>query len=132
MKKTFSKQWKSSTQPRKQRKYRLNSPLHIKQTFMHAHLSKELHHKYGPRAIPLKTGDKVRVMRGSFAKKEGKVERVHLKRGQVYVTGMERLKKDGSKLLVAFHPSQLLITEAVLDANRKKKFEKKVQPITKK
>ncbi len=132
MKKTFSVQWKSSTQPRKQRKYRLNSPLHIKQTFMHAHLSKELHHKYGPRAIPLKTGDKVRVMRGSFAKKEGKVERVHLKRERVYVTGMERLKKDGSKLLVAFHPSQLLITEAVMDANRKKKFEKKVLPITKK
>ena len=46
MKKKFSESWKSSKQVRKQRKYRYNAPLHIKQKFVNVHLAKELRKKY--------------------------------------------------------------------------------------
>ncbi len=122
--KTFSVGWKRSTQPRKQRKYNYQAPLHLKQKMMHAHLSKELRAKYGTRNTQLKTGDKVKVMRGQFAKKEGKVEKIFLKRGEVYITGIEIIKKDGSKTLIALKASQLLITELSLsDKLRKEKME---------
>ena len=42
MKKIFSKHWKSSKQPRKQRKYRAKAPLHIKRKLLNVNLSKEL------------------------------------------------------------------------------------------
>lgn len=124
--------WKKSLQPRKQRKYRYQAPLHIKQKFMHVHLSPELRKKYAFRQIQLKTGDKVKVLRGDFKKREGKVETIHLKREQVFIIGLERIKKDGTKLLVAFHPSNLMILELNLDdKKRKQKLESKTSAIKK-
>lgn len=121
-KKTFSKSWKSSAQPRRQRKYRYNAPLHIKQKFMHVHLSPELRKKHHLRNIQVRKGDKVKVMRGGFKGKEGKVDRINLKREQVFVVGMERIKKDGTKFLVPLTPSNLLILEMSIDKNRKQKL----------
>ena len=46
MKNKWYKNWKSSKQPRKQRKYRRNAPLHIRNKMMRAPLSKELRDKY--------------------------------------------------------------------------------------
>ena len=42
MKSVFSKTWVRSKQPRKQRKYVANAPLHIKGKMVRAHLSKDL------------------------------------------------------------------------------------------
>ena len=115
-----------SIQPRRQRKYRYNAPLHHKQKFMHVHLSPDLRKKYSFRNIQLKKGDKIKILRGQFKKKEGKVERINLKQERVFITGMERIKKEGSKLLVSFHPSNLMITELNLDdKKRKTKLESK-------
>lgn len=126
---TFTPSWKRSIQPRKQRLYRYNAPLHIKQKFMHVHLSPELRKKYSTRNTQLKKGDKVKVMRGQLRKKEGKVERINLKREHVFITGIEKIKKEGTKLLVAFQPSNLMITELNLeDKKRKQKLEAKVKP----
>ncbi len=136
MTKKFAATWKKSTQPRKQRKYRRNAPLHIKQKFMHTHLSPELRKKYLTRNIQLKTGDKVKVLRGLFRKREGKVERIDLKKECIFITGIERIKKEGTKLLVPFHPSNLMITELNLDdKKRKQKLESKIKqekPVEKK
>ena len=119
VKQSFSKTWKRSTQTRKQRKYRYNAPLHVKQKMAHVHLSKELREKHGFRNAQVKKGDKVKILRGKFSKKEGKVERVDLKDGKVYVTGMEMIKKDGTKVLASFDPSNLMIT--TLDTSGKKR-----------
>jgi len=125
--KKLSPSWKKSTQPRKQRKYRYLAPLHLKQKFMHVHLSPELRKKYAFRNFQLKNRDKVKVLKGQFRKKEGKVERINLKREQVFITGIDRTKKEGTKLLVPFHPSNLLITELDLDdKKRKQKIESKL------
>ena len=124
--KNFSGSWKSSKTPRKQRKYRLNAPIHIKQKFVHAHLSKDLRKKYGKRDIGLRKGDKVKIMRGQFKKHEGKIEMIDLKKTRVFVSGVEITKKDGSKKLLALNPSNIMITELNLDDKfRQKALERK-------
>ncbi len=113
--------WKRSTQVRKQRKYIYRAPLHLKQKLMHSHLAKELREKYqGVRRIQLRKNDKVKVARGEFRGKEGKVERIALKSSRVYITGMDRIKADGSKVQVPFHPSNLVIVELDLSDKRRK------------
>ena len=122
----FSKAWKSSKKPRKQRKYRLNAPLHIKQKFVHAHSSKDLFKKHGKRSIILRKGDKVKIMCGKFKKHEGKVEKVDLKKTRIFVSGVELTKKDGTKKLLALHPSNLMIIELNFDDKlRQKAFGRK-------
>ena len=110
VKSKFSSAWKNSTQIRKQRKYRFNAPLHVLQKFVHVHLAPSLREKYGKRQIQIKKGDKVQVMRGTHKKKEGAVERVDLKQTKIYVTGVDVAKKDGSTVLVALNPTNVMIT----------------------
>ncbi len=119
VKTSYSTSWKSSTQPRKQRKYNYNAPLHVKQKMMSVHLSPSLKKKYSLRNLQVKKGDKVSVLRGNFKKKEGTVERVNLKQGKVFISGIEIIKKDNSKQLLPFTPSNLMIT--VLDTKDKKR-----------
>ncbi|SRR3989344_7219860 len=124
----FSTAWKSSTQPRKQRKYRYNAPLHLKQKSLRVHLSPELRKKYGFRNVLVHKGDKVKVMSGQFAKREGKVNRVWLKRERVYVDGVELIKKEGSKVPLALAPAKLMILELELgDKIRREKLERKIK-----
>ena len=128
MKKKFSTKWKSSKQVRKQRKYRHNAPLHVKQKFVHVHLSKDLKKKYGKRRLGLKKGDKVKIVRGQFRKHIGSVERIDLKKTGVYVSGIEVTKKDGSKTTYPIDPSNLVLTELSLDDKvRQKILERKVK-----
>ena len=126
MKTKWSKDWNSSIRPGKQRKYRYNAPLHIKQTFLHVHLSPELRKKYSIRNIGVRKGDTVSIVRGQHRKKKGKVQRVHLRRQKVFMEGLEQTRKDGAKSFIAFEPSNLMITELDLgDKKRKTKLEKK-------
>jgi len=113
--KTFSKAWISSKKPNKQRKYRFNAPLHIRGSFLNAHLSKELRSKYNIRAVRVRTGDKVRIMRGQFKKQEGKIEEVDMKKLKVYIAKIEHVKRDGTKARYPIEPSNLLIVELNTD-----------------
>lgn len=119
MKTDFSKSWNSSKQPRKQRKYIAKAPLHIKSKFLHAHLSKELREKYKKRSLRVITGDKVKIMRGQFKGKDGKVEKVDLKKSKVFVTKIGREKIDGSKTMYPLTASNLLIIELKLDDKKR-------------
>ncbi len=126
MKTKFSSSWKRSIQPRKQRKYRYNAPLHIKQKFVASHLSKELRKKYNKRNINLRKGDSIKVMRGQFKNKTGKVDEVDLKKTRIYVSSIEITKKDGTKTRYPIHPSNLMVTELYLeDRMRQKVLERK-------
>lgn len=122
----WSIKWKASKKPRKQRLYRLNAPLHIKHKFLAAHLSKELRKKYGKRSIPLRKGDKIKVINGQFKKHVGKVTKVNLKKSKVHVEGADLIKKSGGKAPYPIHASNLEILELNLDdKERKKIFERK-------
>ena len=126
MKNKFSKTWKKSKQPRKQRKYRYNAPLNIKNKFLGCHLSKELREKYKKRNMTIRKGDSVKVLRGQFKGKTGKIDRVDIKKSKVYITGIDITKKDGTKALYPIHPSNLIINELNLeDKKRTKTLERK-------
>ncbi len=122
MKKEFSTAWKASSQPRKQRKYRAKAPLHLRKKFVSAALSKDLKKKEQTRNIPVKKNDKVKIMRGKFKGKTGKVLEVDLKYSRIVVEGIQVTKQDGSKANVKMQPSNLQITEM---AERKPKAAKK-------
>jgi len=126
MKKKYSKKWVGSIQPRKQRKYRANAPLHIKHKLMSVHLNDLLRRKYKKRNFPIRKGDSIKIMRGEFKSKTGKIENIDLKKLRVSITGINRTKKDGSKVGVYFNPSNLQIQELNLDdKNRIKAIERK-------
>ena len=125
MKKKFSTKWKASKQPRKQRKYLAKAPLHLKKKFVSVSLSKELKEKYKRRNFPVRKGDIVKVFRGKFKKKQGKVLEVKLKTSKISVEGLQIKKQDGSKANVKMQPSNLQIIELNLeDKKRIKKLER--------
>ena len=111
MKKEFGKNWKSSKQPRKQRKYLANAPLHIRKKFISANLSKDLRKNHKKRSIPLRKGDVVKIMRGKFKGKQGKITEISLKNLKIIVDGIQTKKQDGSKVNVKLQPSNLQIIE---------------------
>ena len=124
MKSSFATTWKSSVQPRKQRKYLYNAPAHIKSKFLGARLSKELQEKYSTRTMRVRTGDKVKVVRGTYKGKEGKVESVDVVKTRIFITKIDQPKPDGTKRLLPIHPSNVIITELDLsDKKRKAKLE---------
>lgn len=93
---------------------------------MHTHLSKELRKKYSKRAIRLRTGDIVKVLRGQFRGKTGKVERLNLKKSKAYVENIQQIRKDGTKSFYPINPSNLMITSLdLVDKKRKNKLEGK-------
>ena len=113
--KFWSKHWKSSKKPRKQRKYVYHAPLHVRHKFLSSHLSKELREKYKKRSFSVRKGDEVQVMKGKFKKKTGKISRVDTKKIKVYIDGMTRKKVDGTEIQVPIHPSNLKIINLNLE-----------------
>ena len=123
MKNKFSTHWKASKQPRKQRKYLANAPLHIKRKLLSTNLSKELRKKYKKRNVPLVKGDTVKIMRGKFKQKTGKIIEVNTSTSKVKIEGIMVKKQDGSKANIKMHPSNLQIIE--LNLNDKKRMKTK-------
>ena len=128
MKKLFSKHWKSSKQPRKQRKYIAKAPLHIKKKQLSANLSKELRKKHDRRNIELKKGDRVKIMKGKYKGKTGKINEVKIKRLKVYIEGIQIKKLDGSKVNLPIKASNLQIIE--LNIEDKKRFKKRQEKVS--
>ena len=100
-----------SIKPKKQRKLAKAAPLHIRQSFMRCNLSKELRAKIKKRTAQLRTGDEVKIMRGTFKGRTGVVNKIVLLKTKAYVEGAENIKKDGSKAPYPIHPSNLMITK---------------------
>ena len=127
MKKEFSKHWKTSKQPRKQRKYLAKAPLHIKRKFLSVNLSKELRKKYEKRNIVLRKEDKVKILRGKHKGKTGKINKIKIKLLKVYIDGIQTKKLDGSKVNIPIRASNLQIIE--LNTEDKKRFKQKKELI---
>ncbi|WP_297477435.1 50S ribosomal protein L24 [Thermococcus sp.] len=112
-------------QPRKQRRFLHNAPLHLRGKMMAAPLSENLREKYGVRNLPIREGDKVRVMRGDFKGKEGKVAEIDLKRYRIHVEGVTQKKTDGTEVYYPVHPSNVMIVELNLDDEKREKIIKR-------
>ena len=129
MKKEFSKNWESSKQPRKQRKYLANAPLHIRKKFISVNLSKDLRKTHKKRNISLRKDDVVKIMRGKFKGKQGKVTEVNLKTSKVMIDGIQVKKQDGSKVNVKLQPSNLKIIELNTTDKKRLKETTKSKPV---
>ena len=122
MKQEWSGKWVSSRQPRKQRKYVYNAPLHVKRRLLSARLSKDLTARFKKRSVAVRTGDMVMIMRGEHKGHKGKVEEVNVRETKVYVEGLNVKKVDGSNVLRPIHPSNLRIIELKLEDKMRAKM----------
>jgi large subunit ribosomal protein L24 len=76
-----------------------------------AHLADDLKTRFSTRAIPIRKGDSVRVLRGEFAGLEGKVDTIDRPRSRVFVEGMTREKTAGGKSSrLSVHASKVILT----------------------
>ncbi len=118
--------------PRKQRRMLFNAPAHVRHKLMAAPLSPELLAQRGIKALPVRKGDTVRVMRGDHKGFEGKVSRVDLKHYRVTLEGLTREKVDGTTVFVALHPSKIMIRTLNLDDKVRKSVLDRKKPVIKK
>jgi len=109
-----------SSKPSKQRKYLYQAPLHRRAKIMSATLSPELRAKYGRRSFPIRTGDKVRIMRGDYTGREGKVIGIDREKYRIHIEGVTRKKADGTEVPIPIHPSKVMIIELDLSDKRRK------------
>lgn len=111
-----------SAQPRKQRKFRYNAPMHVRQKFVHAHVSKELAGKLGikRRSLAVREGDTVKIMAGSYRSKSGKVSGVNLKNGKILIEGVARKTAKGKEVLLSISASSVYLTELDLNDQKRK------------
>ena len=108
-----------SKQPRKQRKALYNAPAHARGKHLSASLSKDLREKVGTRTLPLRSGDKVRVLRGDFKGHEGEVLTVDYTSYKVTVEDVTLAKPDGTTTFLPVDPSNLVIIDADLKDDRR-------------
>jgi large subunit ribosomal protein L24 len=109
-----------SKKPSKQRKALHQAPLHKRQKLIAAHLSKPLIKQWGTRSLGVRKGDEVKIIRGDFKGKTGKIIRVDLKKLKVYIDGVKKKKVSGEEYQVPFHPSNLIIINPLVDDTRRK------------
>ena len=93
---------------------------------MAAPLSKELREKHGGiRAVPIRKDDEVKVVRGSFKGRDGKVTTVYRRKWVIHVERVTRDKANGSTVNVGLDPSKVVLTKLKLDKDRKALLERK-------
>lgn len=114
-------------QPRKQRARTMyTTDLHILKRNVHAHLSKSLIEKYKIRTFGVKVGDSIKIVRGTYFGKTGKVERINTRIPALFIEGIDTKKADGTKTKVSIHPSNVILTDIdVSDKMRKMILERK-------
>ncbi len=112
----------SSSKPRKQRKFRKNAPMHLRQNFVNAHISKDLAKTLGikRRSIEVRRGDTAKVMTGDNRGKSGKVSSVSLGTGKILIEGVSKKDSKNKDILVGIPACNVYLMELDLtDKNRK-------------
>ena len=101
-----------SSKPRKQRYFRFNAAMHLRQHFVHAHVDKELRARLGlkPRAVQISRGDTVKIMSGSKKGTSGKVVQVNLKTGRIYLDSLLKKNAKGKEFSVGISANNVYIT----------------------
>eukprot|EP00932_Pfiesteria_piscicida_P011499 SRR837773.22674.p2 GENE.SRR837773.22674~~SRR837773.22674.p2 ORF type:complete len:136 (-),score=55.75 SRR837773.22674:21-428(-) len=110
---------------RKSRKAYFTAPSHIRRKLMSAPLSKELREKYNVRSLPIRRDDEVRIARGHFRDRDGKVTTVYRKKWRIHIERVTRDKANGQTVPIGIHPSKVVITKIKLDKDRKSLLERK-------
>ena len=99
---------------------------------MSSHLSKDLRTKHSVRAMPIRKGDEVTIVRGGSKTQAGKVITVYRRRFSVHIERVVRQKPNGQTVPIPVHPSNLIITKLKMDRDRKNLLERKARTILEK
>jgi large subunit ribosomal protein L26e len=121
------------------RRAHFQAPSHVRRILMSAPLSKELRNKHNVRAMPVRKDDEVKVKRGMYKGREGKVTACYRLKWVIHIDKVNREKANGATVSVGIHPSNVEITkmkltklrQAILDRkNRSSKSDKGKGKIT--
>jgi large subunit ribosomal protein L24 len=118
--------------PRKQRKLLYNAPAHLRHKLMAAPLAPQLTASKNVKALPVRKGDTVRIMRGDNKGFEGKISRVDLKNYRIYIEGLTREKVDGTAIFLPVHPSKVMIKNLNLSDKWRKAIVERKEELPKK
>ena len=115
----------TSKQPRKQRKSLYDIEKHKRKQIMRARLSKELTKEHKKRNVTIVKGDTVKVVRGKFSGKTGKVTGVFLSGAKIGIEGITKKKPNGKEKPIPIQPSNVIITNLNLsDIKRKETIQR--------
>ncbi|GAA5967942.1 hypothetical protein JCM11641_005814, partial [Rhodosporidiobolus odoratus] len=109
----------ASISRRKAHKAHFGAPSSERRKIMSAPLSKELREKHNARSIPIRKDDEVKIVRGTYKGREGKVTQVSRKAWSIQVDRVEREKGSGAAVPIKIHPSKVQIIALKLDGDRK-------------
>jgi large subunit ribosomal protein L24 len=99
-----------STQPRKQRKVSFNASPFDRHRQMSVALSRDLRGRYKRRALPLRKGDTVRIISGSFKGREERVSKVDMRSLRVTLDNVTIKKVDQKLKPLPIRVSHLILT----------------------
>ena len=120
-----------SSKPRKQRRFRFKAPLHELQHFSHSHVDKSLAKKLGitKRAVQVSKGDTIKIMSGKNRGKTGKVLRVDMRKGFLFIDSMKKKNSRGKEFDIPIRINNVYITDLNLsDKVRAGKLKLKAVP----
>ena len=123
----------ASSKPRKQRFFRFNAPMHVRQHFLHSHLDKSLRSKLNikRKSVQISKGDTVKVMSGSKKGTTGKVTKVSLRTGRVFIDTLVKKSSRGKEFNIGINASNVYITDLNLsDKLRAAKLKVAQQKVT--
>ncbi|KAK4054404.1 60S ribosomal protein L26A [Microbotryomycetes sp. JL201] len=108
-----------SRSARKAHKAHFDAPSSVRRKIMSSSLDKALREEYNTRSIPIRKDDEVKIVRGSYKGREGKVVQVYRKKWVIHVERVAREKGNGATVPIGVSPSNVVITKLKLDKDRK-------------
>ena len=110
----------------------MTAPSGLRRKILSSHLSQDLKKKYEVRSIPVRKGDTVKIVRGTFKGREGKVQSVYRRRWCVYIEKIVKEKTNGQQAQIPIHPSNCVVSSLKLDKDRKALLERKKRSLASK
>jgi large subunit ribosomal protein L26e len=107
-----------SSSRRKSRKAYFTSDSETRHRLLSAHLDKDLRTKYGVRAVPIRKDDEVKIVRGDYKGREGKVLSVYRRKFVIHVDRVTQDTAKGGPAKVGINPSNVVITKLKVDKDR--------------
>lgn len=103
------------TKPGKSRKMRFNAPHHVRRRYVAAPLSPSLRAEHGVRSMPVRRDDTVVITKGDRKMTEGRVTRVDVANGRLFLEGVTRQRLDGTTVQIPVRPENVMIMRLHLD-----------------
>ena len=109
----------SSKKPSTTRKLLGTLAAHSRSKKVAAHLNEKLAKEFERRSIPLRKDDTVKIVRGDFKGKTGKILRIDRKIAKIFVEKVIRKKSDVTEFEVAIDPSKVIVLEIQRDDKKR-------------